>query len=373
MRLLINTATTFKGGSVQVADSFINECKAFEEHEYHVILGERMQKRIDKSAFPKNFLFYDAPFRPATKVFTTKAADSFHKQVEQEAQPDVVFTTSGPAYWRSKAPHLIGFNLAHYLYPESAFFDRIPFRKKMKWKLKGLTINYFYKRDAEAYVVQTDDINERLKTWVNNQRPVHTVSNTCSNYYFNPKLFPNKLPDRQKSEFRFLTLSAYYAHKNIEVIKDVIARLPAELKTVIRFILTLPDDTFQSIFSKEEQLCIYNVGPVPMIECASLYKECDAMFLPTLLECFSASYPEAMAMEKPIITSDLGFARTVCADAALYFDPINPEDVTQKVIQLHQDKALQDKLIKLGLKRLNVFDNPQARAKKYLDICKGLL
>lgn len=373
MKLLVNTATTFKGGSVQVAESFINECKKFNEHDYHVILGERIKQRIEKASFPDNFHFYDAPFRPATKVFTTAAADSFHKAIEEQCQPDVVFTTSGPAYWRSKAPHLIGFNLAHYLYPESAFFDRIPFHKKMKWKLKGLTINYFFKRDAEAYVVQTDDVNERLKSWVNNGRPVHTVTNTCSSYYFNPKKFPNKLPDNINQEFRFLTLSAYYGHKNIEVIKSVIAKLPDTSKKNIRFVLTLPSDIFQSLFTKEEQKYIHNVGPVPMEECASLYQECDAMFLPTLLECFSASYPEAMAMEKPIVTSDLGFARTVCADAAIYFDPIDSEDVTQKVIQLYQDQVLQKKLIAHGVKRLNVFDNPQSRARKYLEICQTLL
>ena len=55
---------------------------------------------------------------------------------------------------------------------------------------------------------------------------------------------------------------------------------------------------------------IINVGPIKSAECPSLYSECDIMFFSTLLECFSASYAEAMIMKKPIITTDMGFAHT---------------------------------------------------------------
>ena len=57
MKLLINTASTFKGGGVQVAKSFIEECKDIREHEYYVVLGENISKSINKDSFPKNFTF----------------------------------------------------------------------------------------------------------------------------------------------------------------------------------------------------------------------------------------------------------------------------------------------------------------------------
>ena len=69
MRLLINTASTYKGGGVQVAKSFIEECKELNEHEYYVVLGENISKYLNKDSFPKNFTFYEAPFRPAQKCF----------------------------------------------------------------------------------------------------------------------------------------------------------------------------------------------------------------------------------------------------------------------------------------------------------------
>lgn len=373
MRVLINAATTFKGGSVQVAESFINECKNYKQHEFHVILSKRLQERIEENEFPENFHFYPAPFRPASKVFSLSDPAAFHKKIEESCKPDVVFTTSGPAYWNPKVPHLIGYNLAHYIYPESALFKMMPLGKRLKWKLKGKVIYYYFKRDADAYVVQTDDVNQRLSKWINNSKNIYTVTNTCSQHYFKPEKALAQLPDKSEQEFRLLTLSAYYLHKNLEIIKPLIAILKKEGKSNIKFVTTLPQKTFEQIFNAVERESIYNVGPVPMNKCPSLYQECDAMFLPTLLECFSASYPEAMAMKKPILTSDLGFARTICGEAAIYFDPLNAKDIAEKIIVLYENQELQQTLIEKGTQRLSVFDTPKTRAQKYLEICQSLI
>ena len=50
------------------------------------------------------------------------------------------------------------------------------------------------------------------------------------------------------------------------------------------------------------------------------------IFLPTLLKVFIAAYPEAMKIEKPIMTSNYSFATDVCQDSALYFDPLDSKD-----------------------------------------------
>ena len=59
------------------------------------------------------------------------------------------------------------------------------------------------------------------------------------------------------------------------------------------------------------------LGKININQCPHLYVQSDAVFLPTLLECFSASYAEAMLMKKPIITSDLGFAHCAAASQAM--------------------------------------------------------
>ncbi|MFK2341775.1 glycosyltransferase [Bacteroides fragilis] len=84
--------------------------------------------------------------------------------------------------------------------------------------------------------------------------------------------------------------------------------------------------------SEEAKKSIVNLGIIDVSKCPQLYNECDALFLPTLLECFSANYVEAMKMRKPIVTSNLPFATNVCKNAALYFDPMNAHDIVEKFL-----------------------------------------
>ena len=64
--------------------------------------------------------------------------------IEKKVKPDIVFTTSGPAYWRPKAPHVVGYNLGHYVYPDSPFWSTLPLSRQIKWKFKKLVIQYFF-------------------------------------------------------------------------------------------------------------------------------------------------------------------------------------------------------------------------------------
>lgn len=369
MKLLINTASTHKGGSIQVARSFLEECKGIEEHEYHVVLGLSLAQLVEPDSFPDNFFFYRIGYRPATMVFSLRSTAAFLREVEMRVGPDVVFTTSGPSYWRPAAPHVVGYNLPHYVYPDSPFWSTVSAYRRLRWKLKGMLVQYFFQRDCDAYVVQTDDINTRLRRLLKTEK-VYTVSNTCSGYYLEPASSPTRLAEKEEGEFRFLTLSAWYPHKHLAVIPRVVRKLPLAVRQRVRFVLTLPEEDFAAHFSGEDRRNIINVGPVPIEQGPSLYRECDAMILPTLLECFSASYAEAMAMERPIVTSDLGFARTVCDDAALYFDPMDPADIAARICTLVQSSVLRHQLVEKGKGRLPDFGTAGNRAARYLEICE---
>lgn len=371
MKLLINTATTLKGGGIQVAKSLIEECKKFNEHTYYVILGNALAKLIETDTFPDNFYFYKIHYRPATRIFSLKSRTDFFEKIEKSICPDMVFTTSGPAYWRPKAPHLVGFNIPHHIYPESPYFSKISRYRRLRWAGRKTITKYFFQNDSDAFVVQTDDVNHRLRDLFK-IKAVYTVPNTCSAYYYDPKQFPNKLPKNNGDEYRLLTLSAWYLHKNLDIIPCVIDSLPEKIRQRVRFVLTLPKMVFEKEFPIKIRRYIENVGPLSVKEGPSLYKECDALFLPTLLECFSASYPEAMAMGKPILTSDMGFARSICKDAALYFDPMDPKDIAVKINALVKSKKIQNELVEKGKNRLQSFCSAQSRAEKYLQLCEQI-
>ena len=79
---------------------------------------------------------------------------------------------------------------------------------------------YVFKRDADALVVQTNDVNDRLKKFLN-RTEVYTVYNTINTHYLKYTKVPDKLPVKKPNEFRLLTLSAWYPHKNLSIIPNV--------------------------------------------------------------------------------------------------------------------------------------------------------
>ena len=239
MRLLINTASTFKGGGVQVAASFLRECAKFvEEHEFGVIVGPGLSGTVCHDEFPANFRFYNLEYRPAQRVFSLRSSGKDMEEIESEFAPDVVFTTSGPSYWRPRAPHLMGFNLPHHLYPDSPFFTHVLSSVgRLRWRAKSKLIQHYTRGFADAWVVQTDDINERLRRWISTEH-VYTVPNTISSAYFaamRKSGIPREEEKGLSSGFCLLVLSSYYRHKNLEVINDIIGLMRERGIDGIRF------------------------------------------------------------------------------------------------------------------------------------------
>lgn len=370
MNLVINTAHQRFGGAVQVAYSFINECKEFPENNYIIWLGPGLSKIVRTEGFPKNFSFRELDFGKIN-IYKLRKIQRLLGDFEKEDEPDVIISTSGPSYFKSRAPQVIGFNLPLYIYPESPFLELLnPFRKFRLWLKKQIHF-YHFKRSAEFYVTQTNDVNRRVKKFLKTNK-VYTVTNTHNGYYLNPKIYPPRLPKREEKVFRFVTITSYYRHKNLEIIPKVLHELEGIGISNIEFVLTLDQQSFDKVNPLQDQRII-NVGPIPPPDCPSLYNECDGMFLPTLAECFSASYPEAMVMEKPIVTTDLAFARSICGDAAHYFNPESARNAAKAIKQLVSEKELRDRLIQNGKRRLEVFDSPRERARKYLNLCERLI
>lgn len=370
MKLIINIASISKGGAEQVAASFVNECKNQPKNKYFVFVRDNISKQLDIDSFPENFEFIFLDNRSGKSLLNLYNNLKIYSKKTKDINPDCIISTGGHGYFTPKfIPVIGGFNIAHYIYPESPYFLNMSFKKRLYWWWMRKVHMLFYNR-LDTVIVQTDDVKKRLKQLLSNSQPIYTVSNTVHSAYIQKKNKTKKLPTPKDNEIRLLTLSSYYPHKNIEIIKRIIPFLNREKNYHFKFVLTLPKLKFESIFSEEEQKHIYNLGKIPIEECPALYNEIDFMFLPTLLECYSASYAEAMTMKKPILTSDLGFAHTVCKDAAEYFNPIDAQDVAQTILNLSANKTRQIEMISRGTEIMKNTNTAAERAAEFLKICE---
>lgn len=375
MKLLINASTLSGTGVTQVALSFINECKKYPNNEYYIFLSKTMSLKIDCRQFEDNFHFYHINHHPiyGLKGFYEKMR---MKKLCRSISPDAVFSVFGPSCWTPKnIPHLQGYAYPHYVYPDSPLFSIMSFKELLHRKILKLLHVYFLKRNGSYYVCETHDVSHKLAKLLNvDSANIFTVSN-CANHYFDSFVDNGAklLPSKEKNEFRFIILCSPAQHKNLQILNQVIPLLNKHISG-IKFVVTIAQSAYQKLFTQPEiRDCIINAGEVHPSLCPQLYSECDALFYPTLLECFSAAYPEAMTMKKPILTSNLPFATSTCGDAALYFDPMNPNDIVDKIIKLVKEKSLQEDLIRRGTDRLKYFDNAEERALKYLKICEHMV
>ena len=377
MRILINTSNLYFGGGVQVAVSFIKELVTLkEQHLYTLLISPVIKQQLLEISFPKNFhfrLIKDSPSSLLNRISVVKQLNS----VEEEASPDIVFTVFGPSYWRPKSIHISGFADGWVYNQDSIAYNKLPFFKRLKMRLRVQYKLFYLKKTTDYFILETKDAANKLsKILTKKYDDFFVVGNTYSDIFNDELYIQNDYKNyihlnNNINEFKLMYVAHNHPAKNLSILNEVIPYLK---KYNIRFVLTIDNKSYNRMFSNREiREKIQNLGAIDLSACPSVYNQCDALFAPTLLETFSAAYPEAMKMQKPILTSDFSFARTICKDAALYFNPIDPRDIAQKIISLIEDKNLQKKLIQNGISAVQEFETANSRAKKYIMICNRLV
>ena len=81
---------------------------------------------------------------------------------------------------------------------------------------------------------------------------------------------------------------------------------------------------------------------------AWLYQHCYAYVFPSLMEGFGLPGLEAMAYGAPVASSNASCLPEVYGDGALYFDPLNVDDMARTIERILTDDALRTELIQKG-------------------------
>jgi glycosyltransferase involved in cell wall biosynthesis len=188
---------------------------------------------------------------------------------------------------------------------------------------------------------------------------------------------PAPYPGRSEN-IRLLYLSAYYAHKNLEIIPHVAAALSRRVHDRhFEFVLTLPEEDASKIRGLAREIgveeSIVNMGHVLISDAVSVYQSCHICFMPSLLESFSANYPEAMATGRPLVATDLDFARAICGDAAVFFEPRSAEAAADAILDLLGNEALWCEKIENGRRALADLPTPADRFAMYVQTIRRML
>lgn len=362
MNILVNASNLKKGGGIQVALSILGEFSRINSAVFLVVVSDSVYNQLNINEFGRNFKFIRYNIKP--NVFKALSGyDRFLSNLESEFKPKWVFSIFGPSYWIPKVNHLVGYAVPHYLYRESPFFDIIPFKERIHIMLLRILSQLNLSKGNTFFWVETSDVQIRLAKFLSiNVNRIKVISNTCHSVFLNELPNSNIKYDHyfdNDSSIKLITISANYLHKNLGIINNIVPLLK-ERGIALKFYLTLEKSEFEKLYFDKHY--VVNLGPVDIIDCPYLYSKSDFLFLPTLLECFSASYVEAMKMGVPILTSNLSFAVDVCGDAAEYFHPLDVIDIVNKIELLIHNDLRKNELILNGKNRLMQFETANNRA-----------
>ncbi len=81
----------------------------------------------------------------------------------------------------------------------------------------------------------------------------------------------------------------------------------------------------------------------------------DALILPSLYEGFGLPPVEAMACGTPAVVSGVAALPEVCGDAALYLDPLDPENIAETILKVIQDAETQERLQARGKAKAAIY------------------
>jgi glycosyltransferase involved in cell wall biosynthesis len=95
---------------------------------------------------------------------------------------------------------------------------------------------------------------------------------------------------------------------------------------------------YNPVFQRQDGLTkgtdnINFLGRVSDEKLVSLYNQADFFIFPSLYEGFGLPPLEAMACGCPVLVSDIPVEKEVCGDAALYFNPLDSNDIHDTILQ----------------------------------------
>lgn len=143
-------------------------------------------------------------------------------------------------------------------------------------------------------------------------------------------------PEDATKTHQFLCLSSFATHKNVEILLHT-AGIVKSRGLMARIILTL-DETDHAVSAFMNRVAesgltkfIVNAGVLKFDDVDTWFAACDALLLPTKLETFGLPYVESLARGRPILTSDLPFAREICKTGTMFFNPDDPTNIADKI------------------------------------------
>lgn len=326
-RVLLNASNLHHGGGVVVAASVINELSRSmpDAHRVTVLASDEVASNLaNLGTVSRAFGEY--------RVFNTYGPSTLRTRKPVDPRDfDVMLTIFGPSYWPvRRVKKVTGFAQPWIAYPDNALFLSLPLRQRVRSRAIYEVMAAFF-LDSDVLFVEHDHVKAALRSRHGfRHKAIQVVPNVVDPLHFDASRWQRvEIPPRGQA-LRLGVASKNYPHKNLTILPQVKSRLAVDYGINAEFFVTLSADAYQAT-STEFRSSVHNVGQLLMDQCPSFTSQLDAVVFPTLLECYSATPIEALAVRTPVFTSDLPFMRQILHEHARYFDPLDAASIAASI------------------------------------------
>lgn len=370
MKILFNCSTNIVGGGLKNSALFIKNAVQDQSIDWYFALSEPVANLLKKWDIDTNnnnfFIFKNSPAR-------NKSAKLELTDLAKKKKIDIVYTMAGPAYVNFHCKHIMGISNP---YITHADYDA--------YSLKGNFLNIFkyfvytsaqflYTYKSDYYIFQTEySKNNFSKRSFISKSKMFVVPNAYDDSIRSHFEKSQNLIEKESNEKNVIQIfcpGAPYVHKAFQFLPKSIYELCKKTNKKFEFIVTLPNDSdiWLQIDKELKELNISqyckNIGPYIYSDLIKYLNTCDIIYVPSLLETFSASYLEAMCAKKKLVVANKSFASDICKDYAIYTDPKNYVNTAKVFTDLFDEIKLSESEIQLADEILDRYGNQQNRFK----------
>lgn len=158
-----------------------------------------------------------------------------------------------------------------------------------------------------------------------------------------------QLPKKQSTEFKLIAVGNLRPQKNFFYLLEAFKYLKGKNISLDIFGDGMLEPDFRKIIN-ENELPVRLMGKINNLQ--DLMGDYDLFVLPSFYEGFSLAVLEGMAVQKPMLLSNIPTFTEQCADTAIYFSLDNVQDLVEKIIYLRDNATKLKELAVKGQQRV---------------------
>jgi glycosyltransferase involved in cell wall biosynthesis len=365
MRVLLNAISAKMGGAANYARNMAVElARVAPEDEFIIILPANQARAIERTG--PNIRIIPVPNVGLLKRLWFDQI-TLRRMLRRE-RVDVLYSTANLGIFWCPVPQVL--LVRNSLYFSPLFLRHTLSRMSVRARLTNALRRWLVCRSvewAEIVVTPSESMMQDLRAFVDQpSSKFHVIPYGTILERFQGE--GSCATEQQNGTVRLLHISHYADHKNVGVLFESLEELRAigitnvALSTTAdvedtRYLVSFCRVSDRALLSRPSiSECVQLLGDVPYEQVAKVYQGHDIFVFPSLAESYGHPLVEAMASGLPVVAANLAYARELCGDAAMYFDPFSAYDLAQQISRLVADPLLRKKLGQRGWSRVRQMD-----------------